>query len=115
LTDPKISRRGAGQNQTAIGAGLVIQLRESRAVAHQTAGTGKSSSLEDRGNAVAGRQGAKPGTSAEKKLIVSDDKTSCLRLGQLSKNIAKVTCRTRPDDFYLRTQFLSGGESIVDL
>ena len=64
---------------------------------------------------MTGRQGAKLGTSAEKNLIVSDDEASCLGLRQLSKNAAKVTRRTRPDDLYLCAHFLSGGESIVGL
>ena len=93
----------------------MIQLREFTAVAHQTAGSGKNDSLEDRGNAVPDRRGAKVGAGAEKKLIVSDDEASCLRLDELSKDIAKVTPCTRPDDLYLRTHFLSGREGVFDL
>jgi hypothetical protein len=115
LIDRQLGRCGTGQNPTAIGADLVIQLRESTAVAHQTAGSDKTSSLEDGRNAVVGRQGAKVSTSAEKKFIVTDNEASCLRLSELSKGSGKVTPYARPGDFYLRTQFLSGGEDIVDL
>jgi hypothetical protein len=83
----------------------VIQFHKSRAIAHHTAGSGERTALEYRGKAVAGSQGAKVSDSAEIKLIVSDDEAACLRLAQLSKNITKITSRTRPDDLYLRATF----------
>ena len=51
---------------------------------------------------------------AEKKLIVSDDEASCLRLGQLSKDIAKVVAGTCPEDLYLRVSLPSECHGIID-
>src|SRR5215472_10371424 len=111
--DRQVSRRGAGQNKAAIGAGLVIQFRESGAIADQAAGSGKGSPLEDRGKAVAERQGGKSDACAEEKLIVGDDEATRSRLGEFSKDIAKITCRTRADKLCLHADFLSRAEYVV--
>jgi len=88
-------------------------IRESGAIADQAAGSGKGSPLEDRGKAVAERQGGKSDACAEEKLIVGDDEATRSRLGEFSKDIAKITCRTRADKLCLHADFLSRAEYVV--
>src|SRR4029453_5750254 len=104
LLDCQVGRLFALENPAGVHAGLAVRINNTAAVAHQAAGCGELSVLEDRGYRGAGRKCGEFLGSAIEEWIAADYERAGSQLGQRREGVIDIAFVARSQDMQLHPQ-----------